>query len=73
MVLNFSIVCCTLQFVALETGKGEVTVVKVKATVDDVDHPMGSERDVIDNTIQYIKVGRWRWKTNMNIYLVESL
>ena len=60
------------QLVALEAGKGQVTIVKVEAVVEDVDHPMGGERNVLDNTIEYIKVG-WQLLESKRKTFHESL
>lgn len=47
------------QFVALEAARHQLVVLKVLATATDVEHPMGGQRTVLDEAMDYIKVG---WK-----------
>ncbi|XP_045124282.1 uncharacterized protein LOC123512112 isoform X3 [Portunus trituberculatus] len=45
----------TSTLVTLEAGRRQVVLVRVEATATDLEHPMGSQRDVQEGAMDYIK------------------
>ncbi|XP_063885132.1 uncharacterized protein LOC135113643 [Scylla paramamosain] len=45
----------TSRLVALEASRHEVVVVRVQAMASDVEHPIGSQQDVLNSAMDYIK------------------